>query len=664
MPNRIDSWVRILAAAACLLGLFTAWHWHQLPRGEAAPPGRADVTPPEVDESIRALGFTAAEIAGLFPSWAESRAVSAEPSAPRSSPAPLYLPLTLRRSGTDPPPVAVPVTPTPPPPVDETAAMFDPSRILDIQIQMAAHDWDLLRVQARTMADLFGDEECLDEPQVSPFTYFPANARINGAWITNVGVRKKGFLGSISSTKPALKVNFDEYVRGQDFSGMDGLTLNNARSDPSYVRQCTTYALFAQAGLPAPRCNYARVTVNGRDLGVYVHVESIKKPLLKRAFGDDSGNHYEGALSDLTEEWVKSFQRKTNASDPDRSDLQALVAALAVEDRLLLPALEPLLDVDAFLDFWAMEVLTGHWDGYTGNRNNFHLYRNPASDRFAFLPWGTDGALVNNFRPGPGGAPPLTSVMTTAHLPRRLYLHPEGRARYQARLEALLESVWNEAAILREIDRQAALLEPQIEASLRPAFRQDVAAIRSFVRSRRPTIQAELRGGLPVRELAPYGPPCRQVIGHFRGTFAVRWEQPGVITATGSVQLAGTALDLVQVTATAGVARNDPWPTHAAIQMVGQAGESAPPIWRQGDAFIVLLFVDPGQFGGDRVLEVDGRNAFAWAVLSRLQPDGSRQLAFMGMLWEGELALEAAGTTRGNLVTGALDADIVTWGGL
>ena len=40
------------------------------------------------------------------------------------------------------------------------------------------------------------------------------------------------------------------------------------------------------AGVVAPRCNFATVTVNGQLIGLYVHVESIKKQFVGRHFAD------------------------------------------------------------------------------------------------------------------------------------------------------------------------------------------------------------------------------------------------------------------------------------------------------------------------------------------------------------------------------------------
>ena len=71
---------------------------------------------------------------------------------------------------------------------------------------------------------------------------------------------------------------------------MDRMTLNNSVQDPSMVNTCLAYEVFAAAGNPAPRCNFANVTVNGMELGLYVHVEELKKPFLARHFDSAAGN--------------------------------------------------------------------------------------------------------------------------------------------------------------------------------------------------------------------------------------------------------------------------------------------------------------------------------------------------------------------------------------
>ena len=170
---------------------------------------------------------------------------------------------------------------------------------------------------------------------------------------------------------------------------MKRLTLNNAQQDPSMINTCMAYHIFASAGLPAPRCNFATVAVNGENLGLYVHVESMKTAFLERNFSDPSGNFYEGTVSDFRPEWRGTLQKKTNEAAADWADIDAVVAALQDASPAGLEALAAAIDLDRFFTFWAVEVLIGHWDGYAGNRNNFYIYRESGAP-FVFIPWGTD----------------------------------------------------------------------------------------------------------------------------------------------------------------------------------------------------------------------------------------------------------------------------------
>lgn len=174
-------------------------------------------------------------------------------------------------------------------PEDLTELIFDPERVLQVSITMAPADWDALRFQARDVYDTLGPT-CMDGPPPNPYTEFPASISVDGEALSLVSVRKKGFYGSSDQFKPSLKVDLGEYVGGQTISGTDRFTFNNARQDPALVKQCLGYALFAAAGVPASRCNFANVSVNGQGLGVYVNVEDIKEPMLARHFPNITGN--------------------------------------------------------------------------------------------------------------------------------------------------------------------------------------------------------------------------------------------------------------------------------------------------------------------------------------------------------------------------------------
>ena len=281
---------------------------------------------------------------------------------------------------------------------------------------------------------------------------------MDGETHTQVGVRKKGFLGSLSKVKPSLKVRFDKFVDGQLLGGaMKRLTLNNAQQDPSLINTCMAYHIFASAGLPAPRCNFATVAVNGENLGLYVHIESMKTAFLERNFSDPSGNLYEGTVSDFRPKWRGTLQKKTNEEEADWSDIDAVVAALQDSSPAGLEALADIIDIDRFLTFWATEVLIGHWDGYAGNRNNFYVYREPDAP-FVFMPWGADQVFTSTDGPFDDFVSP-PSVTAHGAIAHRLYRDDAMRAAYVARLKQLLDAVWNEEELLDLADDMAAVVQ-------------------------------------------------------------------------------------------------------------------------------------------------------------------------------------------------------------
>ena len=139
--------------------------------------------------------------------------------------------------------------------------------------------------------------ECLDQPFDNPFTYFPADVTIDGQLLTNAGVRKKGFCGSLDIVKPGLKIDLTQFRPNDAIRGIKKFTLNNAKQDPSLIRQCLGYQLFEREVFRL-RDAISRMLRERKNLGVFANVEEIRKPLLGRYFGNDSGNLYEGTVSD------------------------------------------------------------------------------------------------------------------------------------------------------------------------------------------------------------------------------------------------------------------------------------------------------------------------------------------------------------------------------
>ncbi len=546
------------------------------------------------------------------------------------------------------------------PDVDPTIPVFDPDHVLQIEIAIDEADWDTLRAQTRTL-EMIAEYTCNDMPVPSPFTYFHADVTVDGTAVRNVGVRKKCFLGSCSEDKPALKVKFNEYVSGQLYSGMKRLTLNNARQDPSFVKQCLGYDLFRAAGVPAPRCNFAHVWVNGVDKGVYVHVESIKSDFLGRHFTDATGNLYEGALSDFRPGFSGTFECKVDGCAHDRSDLEAVVTALEADDDHLLEALDPILDIEAFTTFWAMEVILAHWDGYAGNTNNFYFYADPVTGRFSFIPWGIDGILMQ--RDDDPGA--LVSVMASGLLARRLYMNPVTQADYVARLGELLDDPWDPDRLLSEIDAMEARIRPHATDEELENLTAHLDEVRAFVGSHEASIRAELDAGPPAWTGDLREALCMEEVGDVSVNFATTWGSLGTMDpfAAGGGMIGGTLLgEAIDAPVTTGC--------HAGLSTNEDGSPGSPVIqflaYMPDDTVLVPTMVvpDPGLLVPDVDIAISLGGVFGYMIRHDPSiPEGEEgRDTILGLLIDGTLRFEAAGTGDGDELRGTFSSRVIDMG--
>ena len=394
--------------------------------------------------------------------------------------------------------------------------IFPTDRVLDVQITVADEDWDTIRYQTRDFFSALHESRKVAPPE-GPYTYVDASVTIDGVAFPNVGLRKKGFLGSQSSTRPSLKIKLNHTDTDVEIEGLTNLTLNNNQQDVNLVSQFMGYALFNAVGSPAPRCAYAKVTVNGKNLGVYSHVETVRKSFLRRAFGTDDGTLYEGPYVDFYEGWLGSFEHKTGDDAPGREKIQQLIEVLKGNGKNIEAAIAELVDLDSFYTYWAVEGLLGFWDGYSGNNNNFFIYLNPDTDKFHFLPWGADSLFSKHSKlrhHNKAGAP--ISVKTQGLLTHKLYQQKSSRERYAKTMMGILENRWNEAELLAEIDRIDAMVEPYLVDAQRFFGDKDegkgysralvLQETRKFIRERRADIMKEIASGMPEWKAVPDEP--------------------------------------------------------------------------------------------------------------------------------------------------------------
>lgn len=294
----------------------------------------------------------------------------------------------------------------------------------------------------------------------------------------NVGLHLKGSFGSIRpvADKPALTLNFDKFVPGQNFHGLDKLHLNNSVQDASYMCENIGGWVFRESGVPAPRVSAAHVWLNGRDLGIFVLKEGFDSPFYKRYFKDRSGNLYDGNFTDVDRDMdVHLGEHKLPPINPldfkamrqRQVHLNELHAKASSRLRELADAcrevdpdkrhqmLDQVLDVDRFLTFLACETMVAHWDGYAANRNNYRIYHDPKTDRLVFLPHGMD-QLFQRPEHSLYGNNSLVALAVTIN-------NPGDRKRYIDRIAEIRRSAFKTETVTAQLARIAERIKPLFE---------------------------------------------------------------------------------------------------------------------------------------------------------------------------------------------------------
>lgn len=325
-----------------------------------------------------------------------------------------------------------------------------------------------------------------DSLRKDPKRYVKATVREGTTTLADVGVRLKGS-GTFQTIdkKPSLSLKFNEFVKDQEFHGRGRILLNNGHQDPTYLCEAIGGEIFRAAGVPAAKVTFARVEINGRDVGLYVVAEAANKDFLTQYFKKAKGNLYEGSNNDVTDK----LEKDGGDDSVEQSDLKALATAAKEPDLAARwKKLTPLLDISRFIDFTAAEVFTAHHDGYTMDRNNYRIYHDPASGQLIFLPHGLDQLFGKTDDPL---IPEWKGLVAKAVMSA-----PAGQKQYLETVAKLRGSAFKVETIHERIDALAATIRPALaehNSGATKAFDDAVAKLRERVAKRAAFLDQQLK---------------------------------------------------------------------------------------------------------------------------------------------------------------------------
>ena len=165
--------------------------------------------------------------------------------------------------------------------------LFDDSRVHTVDIQV--EDW------AQFIAEAPEEE------------YIPCTVSVDGEEFRQVGLRAKGnnsrrLTEEYGLSRYSLKLEFDHYVDGGNYHGLDKFSLDASFQDNSYLKTYLVYDMMEFMGVPAPLRSFVWVTVNGSPWGLFLAVEEPEEAFARRNFGADHGQLYKPDYTSLNAE--------------------------------------------------------------------------------------------------------------------------------------------------------------------------------------------------------------------------------------------------------------------------------------------------------------------------------------------------------------------------
>ena len=380
------------------------------------------------------------------------------------------------------------VTPVPP----TSNALFDDRVVQEIRLSVNTANW-------QTLKDRYLED-----------TYYPADLKWREMTVRNVGIRSRG-TGSRSGTKPGLKVDFSQYIKGQTFVGLKSVILRNNTQDPSNLHERVSLLLFRRMGLPASREAHARLYVNDEYAGLYTVVEPVDKIFLSRVYGDNGGYlfeydypadmpayYFEYRGSDPALYVPLPFKPQTHEDDPHPETIARMIRTIAeASPGTFRAAIGEYLDLPAFVRHVAVENFIADTDGMLGDwgMNNFYMYARGSGTPFNLIPWdkseaykgGVDYGIFHNIVDVPDGMRNRLMVRVLSYSDLHdLYLDSLLEC---TRLSAEPAPADNRGWLEREVRseylqiREAALADP-VKPYTNEQFEADIQSLQAFARER------------------------------------------------------------------------------------------------------------------------------------------------------------------------------------
>jgi spore coat protein CotH len=357
----------------------------------------------------------------------------------------------------------------------------------------------------------------------------PARVTVDGKVYPDVGVHFRGnsSFGVGDGYKRSLNLSFDFVDEDQAIGGYRTLNFLNANQDPTLLRTVLSMHIARQY-IPAPKANLVRVVINGELWGIYANAQQFNKEFVQDNFQTTKGARWKvpqgggggiGGFRYVGDD-PASYRGVFNIKSKDEPAAWAALITLArtLQDtpvEQLEAALAPMLDIDGYLRFLALDNAMASGDGFYSRTADYSLYLDPAG-RFHFTFHDTNemfstgggrGGGGRGGRGGPGGGgggvtldPLISQHDATKPIISKVLAVPALRAKYLGFVREIAETSLDWTVLGPVVKQYRDLIADDVARETRKLFSTeeflqstaDDGTLRTFVDQRRAFLRGQV----------------------------------------------------------------------------------------------------------------------------------------------------------------------------
>ncbi|MDA0813268.1 MAG: CotH kinase family protein, partial [Verrucomicrobia bacterium] len=291
--------------------------------------------------------------------------------------------------------------------------------------------------------------------------------------------------------------------KDRTLDGMSTINVIFESDEATCINEALAFDLYRAAGSAGQRAGFLRLAIDGKLVGYHLWFEQANGAFFRQNKIDDNGNLYkvtwqgghsvseftpEDKLPKRRQDIVRRYEKKSNLHD-GYDDLIELVEALEQSEgdgEKMWQVIEERFDVENAINYFAVNSLLSHWDGFF---NNYFLYHDAKRDKWMLFPFDQDSTWSQRM----GDVESLSTMPLNygseeavrggggfgrggngwwrdgGEISKPLLANSEFKKRFQSRLHELAQTVFNEEDFGQRIGNVESMLKDEV--ALRAAER-------------------------------------------------------------------------------------------------------------------------------------------------------------------------------------------------